>query len=90
MNEKTVRLCGPGCPTPDEPHLDPEPDWIGDYPVMHGESERPVPGTGGWNGLYRALPDMYCLCGHPGHFSCPGQFTGGIAGMTIERAEGDA
>jgi len=91
VNEKTVRLCGPHCPTPDEPHLDPEPDWIGDYPVMHGESERPVPGTGGWNGLYRELAEMYCLCGHPVDYTCPAWLNGGgLAGMTIERAEGDA
>lgn len=74
------RLCGPDCPTPDLPHRDPEPDWIGDYPVMHGESEYSVPGME-WN-------DMYCLCGHPNYLMCPAWWNGeGVMGMTIERGE---
>jgi hypothetical protein len=83
------RLCGPDCCVPNEPHIDPEPDWIGNYPVMHGESERPVPGTGGWNGVYNASPDMYCLCGHPNDMTCPEQISGGIGGMTIDPADSE-
>lgn len=93
------RLCGPDCPTPDEPHREPEPDWIGDYPVMHGESDHQVPGSGhdmtGWGGhTYRCCRANYCLCGHPDYQSCPAYWNGGgIAGLTIERGpnwtEGD-
>jgi hypothetical protein len=82
-----LQLCGPGCTVPDLPHREPEPDWIGDHPVMHGESETPVPGTGGWNGVYTELPDAYCLCGHPIYFTCPHWLDGGIFGMTIERTD---
>lgn len=86
----THRLCGPDCTVPDLPHRDPEPAWIGDMPVMHGESEQhQVPGTGGWNGLYTASPDAYCLCGHPNYMTCPKWLSEGIAGWTIE-AEGGA
>jgi hypothetical protein len=78
-----ARLCGPDCPTPELPHRDPEPDWIGNYPVEHGESDYPVPGTGGWNGLYTESRDMYCLCGHPDYMWCPMWPSGGIGGLTI-------
>lgn len=78
-----MRLCEPGCPTPIYPHREPEPDWIGDAPVMHGESDHPVPSTGGWNGLYTASPDMYCLCGHPNYLTCPYWISDGILSWTI-------
>ncbi len=81
------RLCGPDCPTPDLLHIDAEPDWIGDYPVMHGESDREVPASKVHNGLYWQGPEMYCLCGHPAYQMCPGWWSGEgtVFGMTIER-----
>lgn len=82
------RLCEPGCPDPGEPHREPEPDWIGDEPLLHGESERPVPGTGGFNGFYTVIPDAYCLCGHPNYVTCPKWLTDGIASWTIETDTG--
>jgi hypothetical protein len=82
----TARLCGTEWCTGDL-HREPEPDWIGDMPIIHGESEIPVPGTGGWNGLYTESPDHYCLCGHPNYLTCWEYATGGgIQSMTIERA----
>jgi hypothetical protein len=74
------RLCGPDCRVADELHIEPEVDWIGDMPIMHGESDRPSP-IG--HGSHR--PDPYCLCGHPDYMTCPGWLDGGIAGMEIER-----
>lgn len=86
----TVRLCGPECSVPHLPHLAPEPDWIGDYPVMHGESERPVPGSGTPYGAYRGLPDAYCLCGHPDYLTCPEAWgDGSVWGMTITAEDGE-
>jgi hypothetical protein len=67
----TERLCGPDCQVPEWPHAEPITDWIGDTPILHCDSERPVPGTGGWNGVYNQSPDIYCLCGHPGYATCP-------------------
>jgi hypothetical protein len=64
-----TRPCG--CPADANNHTDPEPDWIGDTPIMHGESERPVPGSSHMLYGYPSLPDMFCLCGHPFHMSCP-------------------
>lgn len=55
----TVRFCDP-CPTPNEPHHHPEVDWIGDKPIIHGESQRT-----------RVNGDPYCLCGHPNYRMCP-------------------
>ncbi len=66
-----LRLCGPDCQSPDVPHLDPEPDWIGDFPVMHGESDRPVPGSGHYLYGFYSGDDAYCLCGHPNYMTCP-------------------
>lgn len=41
-------------------------DWIGDTPIMHGESERPVPvASGDPRRMPCPLSDMYCLCGPP-------------------------
>ena len=41
-------------------------DWIGDTPIMHGESERPVPvASGDPRRMPCLLSDMYCLCGPP-------------------------
>jgi len=78
------RLCGPHCPTPDAPHRDPEPDWIGNMPIYHGESDHPVPDTGGWNGLYTESPEMFCLCGHPNYLMCPIFWDGGgIGGVSV-------
>lgn len=67
------------------PHREPEPDWIGNMPVEHGESDHPVPDTGGWNGLYTESPDMFCLCGHPNYMTCPMWPRGDVGGWTIER-----
>jgi hypothetical protein len=73
-----LRLCEPDCCYPNDQHIEPEPDWIGNDPVMHGESERPVPGT----------TEAYCLCGHPNYMTCMGWLNGGgIGGWTFERAE---
>lgn len=80
--------CGPDCPTPDATHADPEWDWIGDHPLAHGESERTVPGTGGWNGVYTESPDPYCLCGHPDYVTCPRRLTEGIFSLEIVSAVG--
>ena len=82
----TTRPCGTDCPTPDAEHRAPEVDWIGDWPILHGESDHSVPGTGGWNGVYHEAPDMYCLCGHPNHLMCPAS-DGGIQSMAITRGE---
>ena len=72
----TLRLCGGDCPTPELAHREPEPDWIGNVPVMHGESDYPVIGT----------RKMFCLCGHPDYMMCPEQWAGnGLSGMTFER-----
>lgn len=76
--------CGPDCMWPDRPHVEARIDWIGDWPLAHGEDEdRTVPGTGGWNGLYTESPDNYCLCGHPNYMTCPRWITEGIASMEI-------
>lgn len=75
--------CGPECWTPDEPHAEPVIDWIGDWPLAHGESERPVPGTDVFNGLYTPAPDAYCLCGHPNYMTCPRWISEGLASMTF-------
>lgn len=82
------RLCGPDCPTPEMVHRDPEPDWIGDWPVMHGESDHQVPDSRHFNGVYMENSEAYCLCGHPVYCSCPGWYGGGgLSGMEIRRAE---
>lgn len=80
------RLCG--CHSEALFHREPEPDWIGDAPIMHGESEHRVPDTGGFNGLYVDSPDMYCLCGHPNYMLCPAMLRGegSVYGLTIERS----
>mgnify|MGYP001104035584 CR=1 FL=1 len=87
-----LRLCGDDCPTPDLPHIDPEPDWIGNVPIMHGESEHIVPLT---HDQARSRPlfggDPYCLCGHPNYLLCPEAFgDGSILGMTIAPPEDEA
>jgi hypothetical protein len=87
---KSMRPCGPDCRFPDLEHREPELDWIGNDPVEHGESDNPVPGTGGWNGLYTQSPEAYCLCGHPNYLSCPRWATDGIGSWVIEAAgQGD-
>jgi hypothetical protein len=85
------RLCGPECWCPDTPHREPEPDWIGDWPIMHGESEHPVPGTRRrLTDYYTTGPDMYCLCGHPNHLTCPESTgEGSVLGMEIHRSSNE-
>jgi hypothetical protein len=81
------RLCDP-CPTPDEPHRPPEPDWIGDWPVTHGESEHEVPDSCHFNATEG--PEAYCLCGHPVYYSCPAAWgEGSISGMEIHRSSNE-
>jgi hypothetical protein len=66
-----TRPCG--CPADAADHAEIEPDWLGNVPCMHGESDRPVPGTTNAPAAYYLPgPDMYCLCGHPNHLTCPG------------------
>lgn len=81
-----ARLCEPDCPLPGAVHIDPAPDWIGDSPITHGESDRLVPGSRRHNGLYWAGPDMYCLCGHPDFMTCPGMWRGPgtVFGLRVE------
>ena len=81
-----IRLCG--CPSDAPEHIDPEPDWIGDWPIMHGESERPVPGTSHMLYGHPSIPDAYCLCGHPNYLMCPEAFVeGSVLGYGVESAE---
>lgn len=81
-----MNVCSPDCPYPDQVHLAPEVDWIGDWPLTHGESERAVAGTGGFNGVYTESPDPYCLCGHPNYLTCPAAFgEGSVMGMEVEK-----
>ena len=65
-----TRPCG--CPTNAPAHAAIEPDWIGNTPIMHGESERPVPGTSHMLYGRPSIPDNYCLCGHAPYQHCPG------------------
>jgi hypothetical protein len=76
-----------GCPADAADHVDPEPDWIGDTPIMHGESERPAPGSSHTLYGYPSLPDMYCLCGHPSYLTCPETWGGSVMDMEIRRAD---
>jgi hypothetical protein len=71
----TERPCG--CPLDAPDHLDPEPDWIGDTPIMHGE--RDEPSTSFWGAP--------CLCGHPNYLTCCEVWGGSMAGMTVARAD---
>lgn len=74
-----------------EPHVDPvlhvehgERDALNGDPLPHG-----VPGTGGWNGLYTASPDAYCLCGHPNYATCEAWAGGGgVMGLTLHSVGG--
>lgn len=79
----TIRLCGCTDDYEGPPHIDPQPDWIGDWSITHGESDIPVPGSR----LGSVIPDAYCLCGHPNYLSCPGWFNGEgtVMGVTVER-----
>lgn len=78
---RTMRPCDPDCCVPDQPHAEPETDWIGDWPLTHGESER-RDGAPGYAYSY------YCLCGHPDYLTCPGAFgDGSVWGMTVGRTE---
>jgi hypothetical protein len=63
---KPLRACGPKCPTPDLPHRDPEPEWIGNTPILHGESDWQL-----FDERWQSL-GAYCLCGHPNYMMCPG------------------
>lgn len=84
-----ARLCGPDCCYPDRYHRQPEPDWIGDCPIMHGESDHYVPGTtkhrpeDPW-----VSSESYCLCGHPGYLTCQRYLEDDtLSGMWIQAAE---
>lgn len=96
MSATIERLCGPDCCFPELPHLEPALAWIGNDPVMHGESDRLVPGSEstydygdgrGWVPV-PGTGVAYCLCGHPNYLSCPAYYTEGIGGWTAERADG--
>lgn len=65
-------------PESTEQWLEPIVDWIGDFPVSHGERDDLDP----------AHP-LRCLCGHPGEYiTCPEAFgEGSILGATISKAE---
>lgn len=66
MSDATAaRPCG--CPVDEQDHLEPEPDWIGDTPIMHGERE-----GSWWATLDQELFGGPCLCGHPTYTLCPG------------------
>lgn len=81
----SARLCG--CSLDALGHVEPEPDWIGNWPIMHGESERPVPGTSHMICGFASLPNAYCLCGHPNYLTCPEAFgDGSILGYEVEAA----
>ena len=70
------------------PHVDPV------LHIAHGERDdcdpepRDVPGTGGWNGLYTASPDKFCLCGHPNYATCQAWPSGGVMGLTMHSVGG--
>ena len=65
----TVRLCGPGCSQPNSMHAAPIVDWVGDWPISHGERDA----------------DQRCLCGHPDYLTCPQVMgEGSIYMLTIE------
>lgn len=75
-----TRPCG--CPADSPDHLDPEPDWIGDTPIMHGERDS--------DPVRRSLcDDPPCLCGHPNFLHCPsrwggdGAWGGDVYGLTV-------
>jgi hypothetical protein len=80
-----LRPCG--CPSDAPGHREPEPDWIGDTPILHGESEYPVPGTERVICGVRCSPEMYCLCGHPWHRMCPGVWGDSIMDIELTRGE---
>lgn len=86
----TKRPCG--CPVDVAGHAEIEPDWTGDTPVMHGESDRPVPGSSHMLYGYPSLPDAYCLCGHPPYQLCPAWlgidgWGGGVLDLDIGAAD---
>jgi hypothetical protein len=57
--------------------------------LNHDPEPHAVPGTGGWNGLYTASWDVYCLCGHPDYMSCEAWANGGgVAGLTMHNVGG--
>jgi hypothetical protein len=65
--------------------------------IAHGERDEmngdppphDVPGTGGWNGLYTASPDKFCLCGHPNYLTCEAHWNGGgVMGLTLHNVGG--
>lgn len=55
--------------------LEPIVDWIGDWPIMHGERSHE---------LDPVNPEA-CLCGFEYYLWCPEATTGGIASLTVER-----
>lgn len=81
MGQTAARPCGCAIDAPD--HLEPEPDWIGDTPIMHGErDEDPRPPAD--RKLWMTAP---CLCGHPNYLTCPEVWGGSVMGLEIRRAE---
>lgn len=80
-----------GCPNR-EGHAAPFIDPV--LHLRHGErdSECPlpldVPGTGGWNGVYHELPDVFCLCGHPNYLTCLELDGGGMSDVTVHLVGG--
>ena len=75
----SFRPCG--CPLDAPDHLEPEPDWIGDTPIIHGERDedpRPFAERVLWNA---------CLCGHPEWGTCPETWGGSVADLQIRRTE---
>ena len=82
--ELGTRPCG--CPADAVDHVDPEPDWIGNVPIIHGESERPVPGTSHLLYGFPSMPDAYRLCGHPNYLTCPETWGGSVMDLEIRLA----
>ena len=71
----TTKTCDDHCWHPDDkPHLEPEVEWVGDMPLMHGERDVPSGDP----------QSEYCLCGRPNYLTCPEWITGGIATMVVD------
>jgi len=77
MSPPVSRPCG--CPLHAADHLEPEPDWIGNVPIIHGERDddpRPAAERQRW-------PSPPCLCGHPCYLTCPEAWGGSVADLVI-------
>jgi hypothetical protein len=78
----SIRPCGCEQTAPD--HFEPEPDWIGDSPIMHGErDEDPRPRSE--RQLWMSAP---CLCGHPDYMVCPEAWGSSVMGLEIRADDG--